>query len=213
MFDPAAMAVMLGGTLLATLLQAGWAGFRTAALAIAGLLRPAFDPAQTKAQLAHQISDLERDGLVRARRATINDAEFGDSTGAMIRTRSLGGLLGQHDAARAVRFADAATARTVCLQAAEMAQMFGLAGTLLSLARLGPLATGASGVAGAIGMAVTTTLYGVILANLLFVPLAGLIERRARAEDRAREDLFQWLEEHAARAAPRLHDTPASAAA
>ena len=204
MIDFEALALMLGGTVLAALLQAGWANFRVTLGAAASLLRPAFNPAKTKAELSRQIGDLSRDGLVRAPRAAIADAEFGDSTAAMIAERSLAALLGHHAASRALRFANAASAREVCHQAAELAQMFGLAGTLLSLGRLGPLASGADGVAGAIGLAVTTTLYGVILANILFVPLGGMIERRALAEDKAREELFAWLETHAQKSAPRL---------
>ena len=204
MIDFEALALMLGGTVLAALLQAGWGNFRITLAAIANLLRPAFDPAKTKAELSRQIGDLGRDGLVRAPRAAIGDTEFGDSTAAMLRAKSLDALLTQHQASRALRAANAASARQVCHQAAELAQMFGLAGTLLALGRLGPLANGANGVAGAIGMAVTTTLYGVMLANLLFVPLSGMIERRALAEDRAREELFAWLEGHAQKSAPRL---------
>jgi len=204
LIDYQALALMLGGTLLASLLQAGVANFRVTLLALASLLHPAFDPATTKAELSRQIGDLGRDGLVRAPRAVIGDTEFGASTAAMIASRSLDALLAKHEASRSIRFANAATAGQVCHQAAELAQMFGLAGTLLALGRLGPLAGGAGGVASAIGMAVTTTLYGVILANLLFVPLAGMIERRARTEDRAREELFVWLEGHAQKSAPRL---------
>jgi len=213
LIDFEALALMLGGTLLAALLQAGVADFRVTLGAVGHLLRPAFDAAKTKAELSRQIGDLDRDGLVRAPRAEIADAEFGNSTAAMIRNRSLDALLAEHAASRALRSANATTARQVCHQAAELAQMFGLAGTLLSLGRLGPLANGADGVAGAIGLAVTTTLYGVILANILFVPLAGMIERRARAEDRAREELFAWLGAHAQKSAPRLGDVHNRAAA
>ena len=213
LIDFEALALMLGGTVLAALLQAGWANFRVTVAAIASLIRPAFDPATTRAELSRPIGDLDRDGLVRAPRAAIGDAEFTAATSAMIRSRSLDALLAEHEASRAMRSANAAAARAVCHQAAELAQMFGLAGTLLSLGRLGPLANGASGVAGAIGMAVTTTLYGVILANIFFLPLAGMIERRARAEDRAREELFQWLDHHAQRSAPRLGEAGHRAAA
>lgn len=206
MIDPQALALMIGATLLATMMQAGMSNARVTLAAVASLLRPAFDPAKTKAELSRQIGELDRDGLVRARTAPIHDPEFGNSTAAMIRDRSLDALLAEHEASRAARFNTASIARQVLAQAAELAQMFGLAGTLLSLGRLGPLAGagGGVGVAGAIGTAVTTTLYGVVLANLVFVPLAGMIDRRARAEDRAREDLFAWLEEHAQRSAPRL---------
>ena len=44
-------------------------------------------------------------------------------------------------------------------------------------------------------MAVTTTLYGLILANFVFAPLSAAVARRSRAEEQARQGLLDWLEE------------------
>lgn len=204
MIDLLSIALVFAGTLVATFLQAGVRNSIIALRELFGLLGKRFNAAKTKGELAAQIRDLQKDGLIRGRTTPIGDAEFDSSTSAMIETRSIDAMLARHDAARSNRFARANTARQVCHHAAELAQVMGLAGTLIALGRMGPVDGGGGGTAVAIGMAVTTTLYGVGLANLVFIPLGGLIERRSRAEDEAREDVFQWLEMHANVAAPRL---------
>lgn len=205
LIDLPSLALVLGGTLLATLLQAGLGNARSCCSEIAGLAKRPFDAAATRAQLARQIIDMEKDGFLRARPSRTGDAEFDRSTAAMVAGRSLDGLLRQHAEFRARRYAQASTARQVCMHGAEMAQMLGLAGTLLTLASLAAAPPGTGSIAGAIGLAVTKTLYGLILANLVFLPLAGMIDRRARAEDEAREELFAWLESHVSKSMPRLH--------
>lgn len=204
MLDLLSIALVFAGTLVATFLQAGVRNSFICLRELVGLLGRRFNAAKTKGELASQIRDLQKDGLIRGKATHIGDDEFDSSTSAMIETRSIDAMLARHDAARSKRFARANTSRQVCHHAAELAQVMGLAGTLIALGRMGPVDGASGGTAAAIGMAVTTTLYGVGLANLVFIPLGGLIERRSRAEDEAREDVFQWLELHANVAAPRL---------
>jgi len=67
--DPVALGIVLGGTLLATLLRCGPAETRLALSKVGALVRPAFDPAQAKAELAKQIgaqADRVADGMDRA---------------------------------------------------------------------------------------------------------------------------------------------------
>lgn len=210
MIDLPSLAIVLGGTAIATVLQAGIGNCRTLLRAIGGLFAKPFDAATTKAELARQIVDLERDGLVRARPAPIHDSEFGSATSAMIRNRSLDALIAHHEGCRAVRATQANAARGVLMQAAEMAQVMGLAGTLIGLASMS-VPQGGAAVASAIALAVLTTLYGVVLANFVCLPLAGMIDRRARAEDAAREELYVWLQGHARQSAPRLRQPPEAA--
>ena len=42
-------------------------------------------------------------------------------------------------------------------------------------------------------MAVITTLYGLLAANLLLAPLARVIERAAQAEEARRQEVLDWL--------------------
>jgi chemotaxis protein MotA len=51
-------------------------------------------------------------------------------------------------------------------------------------------------------MAVLTTLYGLLLGNLLFAPLARMIARRAADEERERQRVLDWLEQQVAGALP-----------
>ncbi|RIV81353.1 chemotaxis protein MotA [Aurantiacibacter xanthus] len=204
--DPTSIAIVVGLTLLATLLQSGLRDSRTCLVQCAALLKKPFDPVQTRAELAREIGDLRKDGLVRARPTASGDPEFDRSTNAMVRARSVEALMAEHEACRTRRFAQAATAQKVCHHAADLAQMMGLAGTLISLATLAPSAAAGPSLTGAVGMAVGTTLTGVALGNFVFIPLAGLIERRSRSDDDAREEVFTWLEMHAHIAVPRLRD-------
>lgn len=210
MIDLPSLALVLGGTLVATLLQAGPRNVRICLAELLAMLRPAFDSAATKADLARQIADMRKDGIVRARLSAIGDSEFDSSTAAMLSSRSLEGMLAAHAAARSERSDRALRAKQVFQQAAELAPVMGLAGTLVSLGTLGPLSGDASAIAGAIGMAVMTTLYGVLLANMIFMPLAGLLERRAMRDDTARQDVFDWLERQAQAASPRLAEKRAA---
>lgn len=204
MFDPQSIALVLGGVLIATLLQAGLRDCGVCLGEICALLRSGFDQKRARSELAQQISQISRDGLIRTEPRVTGDLELDEATDAMLRDRSLHSLLERHRKLRATRIEKVTVAQRVLSQAAELSPLLGLAGTLLSLGRLASIPDDGEGVAAAIGMAVTTTFYGVVLAHFLFVPLAGLIERRARHEDNAREEIFGWLEQKVSEAEPRL---------
>ncbi len=86
-------------------------------------------------------------------------------------------------------------------QASELAPVFGLAGTLVALGQLPADGLSRGAYAGAIGMAVQSTLYGLLLANLLLAPLARIAERAAESEEAERQKIIDWL---AAQIAPAL---------
>jgi chemotaxis protein MotA len=178
--DPVSALLVLGGTLLAALLRCGWGDTRETLKAVAQLAHRPFASDQVRAELALQIQEIGEDGLVRARPHHFGDREFDAVADALIHSRSLTALHEEHDRHRAARLARANTAVAVLGQAADLAPVLGLAGTLLSLGGLTALASGGD-TAGAIGMAVTTTLYGLVLANFVFAPLAAAVGRRSRA--------------------------------
>lgn len=219
LFDAPSMVVVVGGTVLATLLRCGLGDCRQAMLALAAGFRRRFDAEAAKARLAGPLQDILRDGVVRARAVLTGDRELDAIVAALLATQSLGGFdeARRHHAARRLLAADRAV-RTLA-QASELAPVFGLAGTLISLSQLpdGGVARGAF--AGAISMAVLTTLYGLLLANLLLAPLARMIDRRAQAEERERHALLDWLAAQVVPALPRhrieraLHHGPVAAAA
>ena len=197
-FDPIAIGIVFLGTLAATVLRCGLVDARLAFATVRGLVQPAFDPVQARAEVAKQITEIASDGFLRAEPRHFGDQEFDRLADILISQRSAASLHDEHSkyrsrradiASRAVRFLDCA---------AELAPVMGLAGTLIALgsSRGGGAVTGAGadGLVESIAMAGVTTLYGLLAANFLFAPLSNAVQRRARAEERDRDAVLDWLE-------------------
>ncbi len=197
--------IVFGGTAAATLLRCGFGDVGAALGRVARLAGHSFDADRARASLAAQVQAIQRDGLVRAAPAHFGDAEFDEATDALIATRSVSALLAAHEAHRARRLAQSERAVQTLAQAAELAPVFGLAGTLVSLSQLPQSGLAAAGLTAAISMAVLTTLYGLLAANLVLAPLARIVERAARAEEAGRQAVIDWLAQQLAQ-----HSPPAS---
>ncbi|MBS0477208.1 MAG: MotA/TolQ/ExbB proton channel family protein [Proteobacteria bacterium] len=195
LIDGRSALIVLGGTGLATLLRCGPADCRVALRKLLWLRRPAFDAEATRAGLASQVQEIRQDGLYRAEPHHYADSEFEEATGALLERRSLAALLDRHAAHKARRLAQSERAVRTLAQGAELAPVFGLAGTLVSLSQLPADGLARGAFTGAIAMAVTTTLYGLLLANLVLAPLARRIERAALAEEVERQTVIDWLTE------------------
>lgn len=200
--DGPSAAIVLGGTLLATVLRSGPADCALTLAKLAQLGRSHFDSAKVRAELALQVQEIRRDGIYRAHPHHMGDAEFDEASDALIGSRSVAALVERHEAHRQRRLADSARAAHTLAQAAELAPVFGLAGTLVSLSQLPTENLVRGGFTGAIGMAVITTLYGLLAANLLLAPLARMIERAAQAEEAERQAVIDWLAAQVADACP-----------
>ncbi|MCY1670001.1 MotA/TolQ/ExbB proton channel family protein [Novosphingobium sp. SL115] len=193
LIDGLSALIVFGGTSLATVLRAGPRELAVTARALAGLGKPVFTAAQAKADLAAQVSAIRRDGVLRASPRAIGDDEFDAATDAMIRSRSLDGLIERHHVFRKHRMGEANTAVRTLAQAAELGPVFGMVGTLVSLSNLPMDGLDGAALNGAISMAVVTTLYGLLFANLMLAPLARMVERHAQAEEQARQEVIDWL--------------------
>lgn len=211
LFDPLSAAIVLGGTVAAVLLRCGRQDARCALVAVAHLFARPFNVARVRAELALQIQAIGEDGLVRAEPRRFGDGEFDELSAALVRHRSIQALYDEHERYRRRRSVLAGTAGRVLAEAAELAPVLGLAGTLLALGGLSAVADG--DYARSIGTAVTTTLYGLIAANFLFAPLSTAVERRARFEEKARQELLDWLAGAIERTCPKLSSTAPRAAA
>lgn len=193
LFDPVSAAIVIGGTAVATFLRCGTTNCALSARLLLQLGGTRFDARSTKAELAAQVNEIRQDGLLRAHPHHFADREFDEATDALIGRRSVAALLAAHERHKAQRTVASARASGTLSQAAELAPVFGLAGTLISLSQM-PLEGIAKGAyAGAIGMAVLTTLYGLLLANLVLAPLARVIDRAAAAEEQERQETVDWL--------------------
>jgi chemotaxis protein MotA len=192
LLDAPSAAIVIGGTLAATLLRSGIGDCRVVVDRLAGLGQARFDAARVRGELAVQVREIRRDGLLRAPSHRYADAEFDEAADALLRRRSLAALIERHEAHRTRRLAHSDRAVRTLAQAAELAPVFGLVGTLVALSQLSQH-DGSTDFGGAIAMAVITTLYGLILGNLVFAPLARLIERKAQREERDRQAVIDWL--------------------
>ncbi len=193
LIDGVSATIVLGGTALATVLRAGWHELAVTGQALGGLWQPRFTAEQAKADLAPQVTAIVRDGVLRVTPRSTGDREFDEGTEALIRERSLDPLIARHHTFRRQRMATANTAVRTLAQAAELGPVFGMVGTLVSLSQLPSGGLDSSALNGAISTAVMTTLYGLLLANLVLAPLARMVERHAQAEENARQDVIDWL--------------------
>lgn len=203
LFDPASAALVLGGTAIATLARAGLRNTAATARELASLAAPGFDVAKARSVLAPEVEAIRQDGLLRARPVAVADSELADATAALARHRSVAALIAQHEQHRTRREARRQQALTTLEQAAELGPVFGLVGTLVGLGQLPAGGLDSEGaVMAAVSTAILTTLYGLLVAHLVILPLAGMIERRGRSEEEQRAQLIDWLARQVAPACP-----------
>lgn len=193
LLDGPAALIVFGGTTLATLLRCGWHDCVAAVRAVGTIGDTRFDAEGVRAELAVQIQEIQRDGILRAAPHEFGDREFDEVTGALIRRRSVGALLAAHEAHKARRQAHNDVPVRTFAQAAELAPVFGLAGTLLALTQLPPSGVSSADYAATISMAVLATLYGLLFSNLVLAPLARTLGRAAEAEETDRQAVVDWL--------------------
>lgn len=201
LFDPASLAIVIAGTVLATIARCGWHDFGTALRAAGGLARRSFDSEANRKAMAQAVTAIERDGHHRANPALPPDRALGLMLETYLRHGTINALGAIRRSERAVDEARRVVAAQVFVWAGELAPVFGLVGTLYGLTRLSP-ATGPEATAlimGAVSTAVLTSLYGALLAHLACYPLASAIERRGLADEQSREVLAEWFAEQIAR--------------
>ncbi|GGY92618.1 MotA/TolQ/ExbB proton channel family protein [Novosphingobium colocasiae] len=198
--DPRSAAIVVGGTVLATVLRCGLSDARAALRALVRLARPAFDPAKARAALAAHVRIMQQDGVIRAEPPHLGDRELDDATAALIGQRSIAALRAVHLLHKRCRAGRSIRAVRTFTLAADLSPVFGLAGTLVSLTQLPK--SGEGDFTGAISMAVLTTLYGLVLGNIVFAPLSRMVARAAAREERARQQVLDWLEQQLVQALP-----------
>lgn len=193
LIDGPSALIVFGGTTLASVLRAGASDCRVTLTKLRQLGAAPFDPDRARGELAAQIQEIQRDGLLRAHPHHFGDSEFDEATDALITRRSVPALLAAHEEHRARRTKESDRAVRTMAQAAELSPVFGLAGTLISLSQLPAEGMAQGAFSGAISMAVVTTLYGLLGANLVLAPLARIIERKAAAEEADRQAVIDWI--------------------
>ncbi len=208
LIDGPSAAIVFGGTAFATLLRSGGQDCGITLRKLAQLPVRMFDAEATRAQLAQQVQEIQADGLFRAQPHHLADREFEEAADALIGQRSVTALFAMHEAHKARRLCESERAIRTLAQAAELAPVFGLAGTLISLSQLPADGLVRGAFTGSIAMAVVTTLYGLLGANLLLAPLARTVERHSLAEEAKRQEVLDWLAAQVGDACPPRRSAP-----
>lgn len=185
-FDPLALAIVGGGTLLAVLLRSSGADLVRAGAALATLPARPFRAEPLIDQLAALTRIARRHGVVALDRSVIADPDLAVAVAAIVDGAgpdAVGRILAEQGRARAERHRAAAD---VWAGAAEAAPAMGMVGTLIGLVQMFVAMRDPATIGAAMAVALLTTLYGAILASLVALPVAVRLRRRARHEAQER---------------------------
>jgi chemotaxis protein MotA len=85
------------------------------------------------------------------------------------------------------------TGKTMADAAGAFAPAFGMIGTLIGLVQMLTNLSDPSKIGAGMATALLTTLYGSIIANMMFIPLAGKLDIRAKQEALLRELMIEGI--------------------
>ena len=201
--DPVALAIVAGGTLLATVLRTPLSDLRRGIAALSVLGRRGFDAAPLLDQIASLSRIAKRHGVVALDRTVIADRDVAAAIAGIVDGAGPGETHALLDDARRARILRHAAAADMWAGAAEAAPAMGMVGTLVGLVRMFLSMTDPAAIGGGMAVALLATLYGALIANLLAMPVAVRLRRRARAEADERLRLVLPLTALAERERPR----------
>ncbi|NJC34760.1 chemotaxis protein MotA [Sphingomonas jejuensis] len=200
--DPLAIAIVVGGTALATLLRGPAADALAAVRALPRLGRRGFDAERLRAEIARTERVAVTRGLLNVDADGIADRCIADVVRAVVDGAGpdqVTRLIDDQDHARDTRHR---VIHAVWMAAAEAAPAMGMIGTLVGLVRMFSRMDDPTAIGGAMAVALLTTLYGAILANLVAAPIAARLARLSTQEAAARNAVRPALIDFARRFAP-----------
>lgn len=207
-FDPVALAIVGGGTLLATLLRTPLGDVGRGLRGLARLGRRAFDATPLVDQVASLDRIARRHGVVSLDRSVIADPDVAAAIAAIVDGEGPADVARLLEERRRIRILSDAAAADMWAGAAEAAPAMGMVGTLVGLVRMFMAMTDPAAIGGGMAVALLATLYGALIANLIAMPVAVRLRRRARAEAEERIRLAAPLIALAEREQPRLVARP-----
>lgn len=202
-FDPLALALVLGGTLLATVLRTPARDLVGAARALTTLPRAPFSAEPLLAQIAALGRIARKHGVMALDQSVIADRDVAAAVTAIVDGLAPDTIAAELEHARAARVERHCAAAEVWAGAAEAAPAMGMVGTLVGLVRMFAAMSDPAAIGSAMAVALLATLYGALLANLLLMPVAHRLRARARVEAFERTRLAAPLLALATREAPR----------
>lgn len=203
LLDPAAIAIVCGGTALAVCLRTPARDLGRALRALTTLHRRRFGAEPLLDQLAAQARIAKRHGIVALDKSVITDPDLAAGIAAIVDGATADEVAALVRHRRRARIERHVAAADVWAGAAEAAPAMGMVGTLIGLARMFASMGDPAAIGGAMAIALLATLYGALLGNLVFVPIASRLRAAGRIEAFERARLDAPLESLAARELPR----------
>ncbi len=187
--DPMSILIVLGGTIFATTIHFSPSDLKQAAVALKDVAKPAVEDSRARLyQLVGIATRMRREGrLALDKEARITYDPF--------LKRALELAVDNRDEHKIRRLLSdhAALMRSDQMRAAEVMEIaggyapaFGLVGTIVGLIMMLEKLRDPAAVGGALSLALLTTLYGAMIANLFCLPLAGKLRRRLHQEEQLR---------------------------
>ena len=203
--DPAAIGIVIGGAALATVLRTPWRDLRRGVAALAVLPRRRFDAEPMLQQIAALGRIARRHGTIALERSVITDPDVAAAVAGIVDALPVSEIADELVQRRRARIERHAAAADMWSGLAEVAPAMGMVGTLIGLVRMFTAMNDPATIGGAMAIALLATLYGALLANLVALPIANRLRRRARDEAVERARLEAPLIALAERERPRLH--------
>ncbi|GGB23621.1 hypothetical protein GCM10011380_11690 [Sphingomonas metalli] len=203
LFDPAALGIVLGGTVLVTLLRTPLHDLVAGIAALRVLVRRPFVADALVAQIAALTRIARKHGVFQLDRAIIADPDVAAAVMAIVdgdEPAEVEALVRYH---RGVRIDRHVAAAEMWASAAEAAPAMGMVGTLIGLARMFAGMSDTSAIGAGMAIALLATLYGALLANLVLSPIAARLRAAGRTEAAERARLEAPLAALAACQTPR----------
>ena len=200
--DTTALALVLGGTALATALRTPAAALRRALAALGTLTRRPFAAEPLLARIAAQGRIARRHGAHALDRSVVEDPDIAAALAAIVDGADADAVARLTAERRRARIERHLAAADCWAGAAEAAPAMGMIGTLIGLAQTFRAMDDPAAIGGAMAVALLATLYGALIANLVAGPIAARLRAAARVEAAERARLEGPLTELAAREAP-----------
>ena len=188
--DPLALAIVVGGTMLAVLLRSpiGDVARALSALRVLGRRRFRGDALVNQIEALSRIA--RRSGVLALDRSVIRDTDVSKAIAAIVDRGSAADITSLMAYQRDARAERHLAAINVWTGVAEAAPAMGMIGTLVGLVRMFTTMNDPRAIGAAMAIALLTTLYGALIASLVAVPIASRFRLLASAEasERARFD-------------------------
>ncbi|MBW6524068.1 MotA/TolQ/ExbB proton channel family protein [Sphingomonas sp. RHCKR47] len=202
--DPVAIAIVFGGTLLATALRTPAPELVRAVAALRVLARRRFSATPLLEQIVAQDRIARRHGAMALDRSVIADPDVAAGIAGVVDGATPEAIAADLEARRRARIERHLGAADCWAAAAEAAPAMGMVGTLVGLVVMFTRMSDPTAIGGAMAVALLATLYGALVANLIAMPIAARLRAAARVEATERQRLVAPLIALAVREAPRM---------